>query len=147
LFPAGWVGAGPGTLDVVFAAPPPELRSRLGNDVELWMRDDLAHHARVRRACRYRPETAVYADRSHGEPDGVLIVGQGVAGRWEMAFEVAPSARGAGLGRKLAAAAASLVPDGEQLFAQVAPGNTASLRACLAAGYTPIGAEVLFVPH
>jgi len=33
---------------------------------------------------------------------------------------------------------------GEPLFAQVAPGNAASLRAFLAAGFVPIGAEVLF---
>jgi hypothetical protein len=34
----------------------------------------------------------------------------------------------------------SLVP------AQVAPGNAASVRAFLAAGYRPVGAEVLLVP-
>ena len=45
----------------------------------------------------------------------------------------------------LAAAARGLVPAGEHLFAQVAPGNVASLRAFLAAGYRPIGAEVLFL--
>ena len=30
------------------------------------------------------------------------------------------------------------------LFAQVAPGNAASLRAVAAAGFRPLGAEVLF---
>ena len=35
---------------------------------------------------------------------------------------------------------------GVQLWAQVAPANTASLRAFLAAGYRPVGAEVLFAP-
>jgi hypothetical protein len=38
-----------------------------------------------------------------------------------------------------------LAPRGEPLFAQVAPGNAASLRAFLAAGYRPVGAEVLFL--
>jgi hypothetical protein len=35
-------------------------------------------------------------------------------------------------------------PDGVPLFAQVAPGNAASLRTVEAAGFRPIGAEVLF---
>jgi RimJ/RimL family protein N-acetyltransferase len=34
----------------------------------------------------------------------------------------------------------------EPLWAQVAPANVASLRAFLAAGYRPVGAEVLFGP-
>ena len=99
----------------------------------------------MRRARRYRPDAVVYADRERGEPDGVLVVGQGVAGRWEMAFEVAPAARGRGIGRRLAATAASFVPEGQPVFAQVAPGNPSSVRACLAAGYVAVGAEVLFV--
>jgi hypothetical protein len=45
----------------------------------------------------------------------------------------------------LAYAARYLIPDGEQLFVQVAPGNVPSLRAVLAAGFTPIGAEVLLL--
>ena len=145
LFLAGWVGAEPGTLDVVLAAPATAAGD--SDDLGLWTRDDLDDHPRVRRARRYRPEAVVYADREQGEPMGVLVVGQGIAGRWEMAFEVDPAARGAGLGRRLATAATSLVRQREPVFAQVAPGNVASLRACLAAGYTPIGAEVLFVPR
>jgi GNAT superfamily N-acetyltransferase len=143
LFLAGWLGAEPGTLDLVLAKT-----DRLGEaagEVEVWCREDLNDHPRVRRARRYRPDAVVYADRAQGEPDGVLVVGQGVAGRWEMAFEVAPAARGRGLGRRLAATAAAVVPDGQPVFAQVAPGNPASVRACLAAGYVAIGAEVLFV--
>ncbi|MGY1751416.1 hypothetical protein [Modestobacter sp. SYSU DS0511] len=37
-----------------------------------------------------------------------------------------------------------LVPDGEPLWAQVAPADTASLRSFLTAGWCPVGAEVLF---
>jgi GNAT superfamily N-acetyltransferase len=140
LFLAGWLGAEPGPVDLLMVAPPAP------DDLELWQRDDLLDHPRVQRAGRYRPELAVYADRAHGEPDGLIVVGRGVAGRWEMAYEVAPSARGRGLGRRLAASAGRFVDDGP-VYAQVAPGNAASLRACLAAGYTPIGAEVLFKPH
>ena len=43
----------------------------------------------------------------------------------------------------LARAARHLVPAGEPLWAQVAPANAASVRAFLAAGFTPVGAEVL----
>src|SRR3954454_14222428 len=144
MFLAGWVGANPGPIDVVMTAPAPELAD---DSLELWRRGDLDEHPRVRRAGRYRPGLAVYAARQHGEPDGVLVIGRGVAGRMEMAYEVAPAARGHGLGRRLAAGATSLGPRGEPLFAQVAPGNSASMRACLAAGYVPIGSEVLFNPH
>ena len=42
------------------------------------------------------------------------------------------------------ATARHLVPAREVLFAQVAPGNAASLRVVEAAGFRPIGAEVLF---
>jgi RimJ/RimL family protein N-acetyltransferase len=38
------------------------------------------------------------------------------------------------------------VANGEPLWAQVDPANTASLRAFLRAGYRPVGAEVLFGP-
>ena len=48
------------------------------------------------------------------------------------------------LGGRLVAAARHLTPPGEPLFAQVAPGNAASLRVVEAAGFRPIGAEVLF---
>jgi GNAT superfamily N-acetyltransferase len=143
LFLSGWLGAEPGSLDIVLAKlDRPEVPP-----LDLWTRDDLDEHPRVSRARRYRPEAVVYADREHGEPDSVLIVGRGVAGRWEMAFEVEPNARGRGLGRRLAASASTLVPDDEPVFAQVAPGNPSSLRACLAAGYLAIGSEVIFVPH
>ena len=37
-------------------------------------------------------------------------------------------------------------PLGVAAVAQVSPGNVASLRAFLAAGYRPIGSEVLFLP-
>jgi hypothetical protein len=60
-----------------------------------------------------------------------------------VAFEVEPAARCHGLGRRLAEIASSLAPPGEPLFAQVSPGNAASLRAVLNAGYRPVCAEVL----
>ncbi|MEU6974042.1 GNAT family N-acetyltransferase [Kitasatospora aureofaciens] len=97
-------------------------------------------HPRVVRALRYREDVRVY------ETDGgVLILGRGVAGRWEAAVEVDPHARGRGLGRALAVAARHLTPSGGTVWAQQAPGNAPSVRAFQAAGYRPIGAEALLV--
>jgi RimJ/RimL family protein N-acetyltransferase len=72
------------------------------------------------------------------------MLGRGLAGRWEIAFEVEPEARGRGLGTALASAGPWLAP-GDPVFAQVSPGNVASLRVLLAAGYRPIGSEVLLL--
>jgi GNAT superfamily N-acetyltransferase len=128
----------PGVLDNVLVAP---ARAAGDGDIALVQRDDLADHPRVSRATRYRSDLHVFTDESGA---GVLLVGRGLAGRWEMAFEVDGDARGRGLGRALAAAAPTLVPEREYVFAQASPGNAASMRAVLAAGYTPIGSECLF---
>jgi hypothetical protein len=98
-------------------------------------------HPRVRRARRYRTDTTVYVTNG-----GVVVIGRGLAGRWEAAVEVDDAARDRGLGRALAAAARHLPPDGRPVWAQIAPGNSASVRAFLAAGYRPVGAEALLVP-
>jgi GNAT superfamily N-acetyltransferase len=134
------VGADIGALDVVLARtadPAPTQRVDLE---EIEGRD----HPRVVRALRYRDDVRVWRTPDGG---GHVLVGRGLAGRWEMAFEVEPASRGAGLGRRLAAAAAQLVPTGELTWAQVSPGHPASLRAVLAAGYRPVCAEVLLPPR
>jgi hypothetical protein len=95
-------------------------------------------HSRVRRALDFRDEV-----RSWRADGGILLIGRGVAGRLETAIEVDPERRGQALGRRLAVAARHLVPAGTVLWAQVAPANAASVRAFLAAGFTPAGAEVL----
>jgi len=97
-----------------------------------------AGHPRVALALRYRDDVRTWA-----VPGGIVTLGRGVAGRWEVAVEVDPDHRGQGRGRELAAAARHLVPGGGPLWAQITPGNAASVRAFLAAGYRPAGAEVL----
>ncbi|MGY1729306.1 GNAT family N-acetyltransferase [Geodermatophilus sp. SYSU D01062] len=134
--PADRVGAEPGVVDAVLVAPPP---AAAGPGLDL--RPAEVDHPRVDRARRHRTGVRVWTT-----PDGagVLVLGRGVAGRWEVSVEVDPAARGRGLGTALVAAAPSLVPGGAPLWAQVAPANTASLRAFLAAGYRAVGAESLF---
>jgi GNAT superfamily N-acetyltransferase len=113
-----------------------------GSGAPAWLREVDGHdHPRVERASRYRSDMRVFV----AEDDAaVLVVGRGVCDRWEFGFEVMPDAQGRGVGRKVAAAAAGLVPAGEPLWAQVAPGNAASLRALHAVGFVPVAAEVLF---
>ncbi|HZC26748.1 MAG TPA: GNAT family N-acetyltransferase, partial [Actinopolymorphaceae bacterium] len=93
-----------------------------------------ADHPRVRRALRYREDVRVWKVEG-----GVLVIGRGVAGRWEVAFEVETDHRGSTLGRALASAARHLVPADRAVWAQVTPGNAASVRALLHAGYQPVG--------
>lgn len=131
------IGAVPGHLDAVLVAP------AAGGPTATRL-DPLATgpdaHPRVRRALAYRQDVRAAATT---DGSGLVVVGRGLAGRWEVALEVGPDARGRGLGRQLAAAAAGLVPPGQPVFAQVSPGNVASLRIFLAAGYVPVGSEVL----
>lgn len=112
-----------------------------GRDAGLDLREIAGDaHPRVRRAQRYRDEVRAWQT---ADGMGCLELGQGLAGRWEVSYEVEPAARGHGLGRALAAAALGLLPARTPIFAQVAPGNSHSMRASLAAGYRPIGGEVL----
>lgn len=97
-------------------------------------------HPRIRRAHRYRDDVRAWRTK---DGMGHVVLGRGLAGRWEVSYEVEAAARGRGLGRTLARAALGLLPAGTPVFAQVSPGNSVSLRATLAAGYRPIGGEVL----
>jgi hypothetical protein len=125
-------GSRPDGIDVLLVADPiPGL-------VAVRPLDD-ADHPRARRARRVRSDVAVYGDET-----GVIAIGRGLAGRVEVSIEVRAEERGRGTGRLLAHAARTLGPRTEPVFAQVAPGNAAALHAFLAAGFRPIGAEVLF---
>lgn len=137
-----WLGdrirCSPGSLDVVLVAAGPD---RSQGTASLVSRPDLRHHPRAARAMRYREEVAVFSDPPG---HGVVILGRGLAGRMEVSVEVWPDRRGSGVGRRMFGAARNLVASDEPLFAQVAPGNAASLRAILRAGFRPVGSEVLF---
>ena len=123
-------------LDMLALAPP----SRAAAGVPLVAVE--SDHPRVRRARRYRTDV-----RAWSTPGAVVTLGRGLGGRWEIGIEVDEAYRGRGLGRAVAAAARGLVPDGRPLWAQIAAGNAASVRAFLAAGYAPVGMEALLVAH
>ncbi|MFI5802078.1 GNAT family N-acetyltransferase [Streptomyces sp. NPDC051561] len=97
-------------------------------------------HPRVVRARRFRDGVRVWTSPL----GGVLILGRGVAGRWEVAIEVDEGARGRGVGRQLAVAARQLVP-GSVVWSEQPPGNARSVRTFQGAGYRAVGAEVLMV--
>ncbi|MEU7946697.1 GNAT family N-acetyltransferase [Micromonospora taraxaci] len=99
-----------------------------------------AGHPREVRARRRRDDVRVWAAEG-----GVIVLGRGVAGRWEVAIEVDDEHRHRGLGRALATAARHLVPDGRPVWSQQAVGNARSVRAFQAAGFRPVGAEALLL--
>ncbi|WP_233559131.1 GNAT family N-acetyltransferase [Micromonospora radicis] len=125
------------TIDLLTVADPltgpPPLRLR-----ELTAAD----HPREVRARSRRDDVRVWAAEG-----GLLILGRGVAGRWETAIEVDEALRHRGLGRALATAARHLVPDGQPVWSQQAAGNARSVRAFHAAGFRPVGAEALLHPR
>jgi GNAT superfamily N-acetyltransferase len=140
--------AGTGTADngTAAGASPPDTEAAAGAAARTGAGSAVAtgagaDHPRVARALRYRDDV-----RAWQTAGGVMLIGQGVAGRWETAIEVDPGDQGKGLGRELALAARHLVPDGAPIWAQIAPGNAASVRAFLAAGFRPAGAEALLLP-
>lgn len=112
-----------------------------GPDPDLGLRElDDPDHPRVARARKRRDDVRVWATES----GGVLVLGRGLAGRWEAAIEVAEDVRHRGLGRSLAHAARQLVPGGAPVWSQQSAGNARSVRAFQAAGFRPVGAEALF---
>jgi hypothetical protein len=135
-----WLGerldAWPYAPDIVLAASPGEPDPLFS----LIERNDLEDHPRVQLAKRYRREVRVYSDK---EDRGLVTFGRGLAGRREVSIEVKPQDRSLGLGRMLALAVRSLVAGTD--FASVSPGNAASLRAFLAAGFQPICSEVVLL--
>jgi hypothetical protein len=135
---ADQLGSRPATFDALLCA------IGTGAGVPAWMHEiDALDHPRVARASRYRSDMRIFATNDEA---GVLVLGRGICGRWEIGYEVDAAAQGAGLGRRLVAASRGLVPQGVAVWAQVAPGNAASLRSTTAGGFVPVAAEILF-PH
>ena len=125
-----------GSLDVLMVRPGT-------GDALAESADHATDHARVERAHRYRTDV-----RTFGDDAGVVLLGRGVAGRLELAVELFDDTpHGAGHGRRLIDLGLRSAPRTEPVWAQVAPGNAASLRVFLAAGFTPVGAEILLNPR
>ena len=136
--PGGWIGC----QDAVLVARGCGGTPAGGGDGPLSARDDLEGHPRVERSRAHRTAVEVV-----GDDTGFVTIGEGLVGRREISVELfAETQRSATAGRVLIAAGLRHVPDGELVWAQVSPGNAASLRAFLAAGFVPVGAETLIVP-
>lgn len=125
----GWIG----THDAVLCA------RGGGSAAPLPRRTDLDNHPRVIRSRVRRRDVLVFGDER-----GLVTLGRGLVGRLEISverFDRAPARPGGG--RALIAAGIAAAPAGQAVFAQVSPGNAASLRAFLSCGFRPIGAEIL----
>jgi hypothetical protein len=99
-----------------------------------------ADHPRVRYAQQVRANVRVV-----GDDRGLVTLANGLGGRRELSIELFDGF-GLGHGRALLRDALTLVPQGEPVFAAVSPGNARSLRSFLAAGFVPIGSEVIIQP-
>ncbi len=144
LFLAGWLGAEPGTLDRRPRAGPTGSQNRA---IELWV----ARRPGRPSACRgglggTDPTPLVYADRrtrrtrrrARGRARRRRSLGDGVRGGAERTRTRARSPAGGHGARRLC-------PTASRCSRRSRPATRRRLRACLAAGYVAIGAEVLFV--
>jgi hypothetical protein len=132
--------AGPGswldTLDLLLVA-------RGTGTSPLVDRPDLVAHPRAAFAARIRdcPRVMGYPDLGRSD---IAVVSKGIGGLAEISFELEPGHRGSGAGAGLVRDALGTIPDGEIAVASVAPGNAASVRALLTAGFVPVGSIQLF---
>lgn len=131
----GWVDS----LDVLLAGwgtGSPGLPPRLVD------RPDLATHPRTQFAAEVRDDLRIlgYADPGRS---AVVVLSQGLAGLRELSFETELEHRGGG-GAALVRDALRTVPAGDLVIAAAAPGNAASLRSLLSAGFVALGSLQLF---
>jgi hypothetical protein len=131
--PHGWIDS----LDLLLLG-----RGR-GGPTSLVQRPDLSRHARLEFARSVRSEITVWG---YPDAESVVALSRGVAGLPELSFELEPDRRGGGAGTRLVADALTLLPAGTLVLVAVAPGNTASLRAVLRCGFTPVASMQLFRP-
>ncbi len=115
-----------------------------GGGGPLVRRPDLDDHPRAAQGRVWRDDLVAYGDpvpAGGAAGRGVLTLGRGVAGLTETSIEVAHP--GLGTGRGLLADGLRLVPFGDPVWARVAPGNVASLRLFLGAGFVPVASAQL----
>ncbi|MET0822282.1 MAG: hypothetical protein ABWY58_15060 [Aeromicrobium sp.] len=105
-------------------------------------RPDLRDRPRARLAAELRDDVEVLG-HAGDTSSTVVTLARGVGGLRELSFEVDPAHRG-GAGSPIVRDALATVPAGQLVVAAVAPGNAASLRAVLSAGFTPVGSLQLF---
>lgn len=121
-----------GSHDVVL------VRRGRGGGEALPETDAYDDHQRVARARAHRSDVTV-----HGDERGLVTIGRGLVGRVELSVELTGTERQRGVGPQLIAAGLANVDADELVWAQVAPGNAASLRAFLTCGFVPVAAEIL----
>ncbi|WP_199545821.1 GNAT family N-acetyltransferase [Streptomyces sp. N35] len=122
------------TIDLMTVATP------LSGELPLPLREiEDQDHPRVVYARKRRDDVRVWTTDG-----GLLALGRGLAGRWEVSVEVDEDVRHRGLGRQLAVAARHLVPADAVVWAQQSPGNARSVRTFQAAGYKAVASEALF---
>jgi hypothetical protein len=134
--PGGWIDS----LDMVMAG---RGSGQAGQPPRLVDRPDLATQPRAAFAARIRdqPRPLGYPGRDRA---ALAVLSRGIAGLTELGFELEPARRGSGGGAQLVRDALSAVPSGQLVLAAVAPGNAASVRALLAAGFVPLASIQLF---
>jgi hypothetical protein len=130
--PEGWIDC----HDVLLVRPGTGVGMALAEQFHL------ENHYRVKHGRSLRPDLRVFGDER-----GFVGIGHGIANRWEISVEVEPQLRSSGNARALLNEAIGSIPANEWCFAQISPGNSASLRAFLAADWSPIGAEVIYQPN
>jgi hypothetical protein len=102
------------------------------------VRADLDDHPRVQHARSLRRDVRVFGDER-----GLVTLAHGLADRLELSIELSDDLQGKGIGASLLRDGLGRVPAGQPVFAAVSPGNVRSLKAFLAAGFGPIGSEVI----
>jgi hypothetical protein len=125
------------TIDVVLA------RRGLDSTAELRMEapiEEMLDDPRVAFAAATRRELRVLRSQNGA---AVAVLGQGLAGRLELAIELDPNVQGSERTDQLLSIALAEVGSGQSVLAQVSAGNSAALRAALRRGFTPICAEYL----
>jgi hypothetical protein len=132
-------GGAVGTIDVTMVTsgvgPSP------GTGPSLERTSHWEEHPRVAHARRLRRDVEVFGDER-----GFVTLAHGLGGRRELSIEIVGAHHGSGVGRGLLDRARRLVDPGTPLFAAVSPGNARSVRSFLAAGFVPIGSEVIVSP-